>query len=110
MAFYACYSLASITIPNSVTSIGDDAFADCTGLTSVTIPNSVINIGESVFRHCTSLTSVTFQGTIPSSGFSKYAFDYDLHDKFYADNPTNGTPGTYTRTRRNDNISTWWIQ
>src|SRR5690242_2749344 len=38
-------SLTSVTIPNSVTNIGDNAFSECTGLTSVTIPNSVTSIG-----------------------------------------------------------------
>ncbi len=41
-----CCCLTSVTIPNSVTSIGDEAFSDCTGLTSVTIPNSVTSIGD----------------------------------------------------------------
>lgn len=45
----------------SVASIGDEAFADnCSGLTSVTIPNSVTSIGLSAFSHCSGLTSVTF--------------------------------------------------
>ena len=47
------------TIPNSVTSIGDRAFASCSGLTSVTIPNSVTSIGGYAFSGCSGLTSVT---------------------------------------------------
>lgn len=39
----------SITIPNSVISIGNWAFADCTGLISITIPNSVTSIGYYAF-------------------------------------------------------------
>lgn len=58
-AFYGCSKLTDITIPNSVTSIGDTAFGDCRSLTSVTIPNSVTNIGISPFRSCTSLTDIT---------------------------------------------------
>ena len=56
------------TIPNSVTSIGDSAFAYCTSLTSVTIPNSVTNIGSGAFYDCTSLTNVTIPGSVTSIG------------------------------------------
>ncbi|MBR5678070.1 MAG: leucine-rich repeat protein [Paludibacteraceae bacterium] len=45
----------TIDIPNSVTSIGREAFYGCTGLTSVEIPNSVTSIGEYAFFGCTSL-------------------------------------------------------
>ena len=45
-------SLQSITIPNSVTSIGDYAFAQCDSLQSITIPNSVRNIGNNAFSDC----------------------------------------------------------
>jgi hypothetical protein len=52
-------SVTSITIPNSVTSIGGDAFYNCTALTSITIPNSVTSIGDYAFSGCTSLTNIT---------------------------------------------------
>ncbi|MGM9936944.1 MAG: leucine-rich repeat domain-containing protein, partial [Candidatus Ornithomonoglobus sp.] len=51
-AFEGCKSLTSVTIPDSVTSIGGYAFHGCESLNSVTIPDSVTSIGwESVFRH-----------------------------------------------------------
>ena len=59
-AFKNASSLTSVTIGNSVTSIGSFAFSN-TGLTSVTIPDSVITIGEGAFKNASSLTSVVFQ-------------------------------------------------
>ena len=56
----------SVTIPNSVTSIGNEAFYGCRGLTSVTIPNSVTSIGYSAFSWCSSLTSVTIPNSVTS--------------------------------------------
>jgi hypothetical protein len=51
--------VTSVTIPDSVTNIGDYAFYECTGLPSLTIPGSVINIGDSAFELCTGLTIIT---------------------------------------------------
>ena len=73
-AFNGCSGLTSVTIPNSVTSIGDYAFSYCTGLTSVTIPNSVTSISNSAFESCSRLTSVTIPKSVTTIG--AYAFSY----------------------------------
>ena len=57
------------TVPNSVTSIGGNAFAFCSGLTSVTIGNSVTSIGGYAFYRCSDLTSAYFLGNAPSMGY-----------------------------------------
>ena len=67
-AFYGCTGLTTVTIPNSVTSIGSSAFARCSSLTSVTIGNSVTSIGEYAFLCCTDLTSVTIGNSVTSIG------------------------------------------
>ena len=71
-AFNGCSGLTSVTIPNSVTTIGDYAFQDCSSLTSVTIPNSVTTIGIFAFSGCSSLTSVTIGNSVTTIG--DYAF------------------------------------
>ena len=67
-AFEGCSGLTSVTIGNSVTSIGDNAFGYCSGLTSVTIGNSVTSIGNSAFEGCSGLTSVTIPNSVTSIG------------------------------------------
>ena len=72
MAFWHCSGLTSVTIPNSVTSIGKEAFWGCSGLTSVTIPNSVTAISNYAFENCSGLTSVTIPNSV--TAISDYAF------------------------------------
>ena len=67
-AFYNCRSLTSVAIPDSVTEIGNYAFYDCSSLTSVTIPDSVTTIGGVSFSGCSSLTSVTIPDSVTTIG------------------------------------------
>ena len=64
-AFYDLSGLTSVTIPNSVTTIGEDAFEKCTGLTSITLPSSVTSIKAGAFAECTNLTSIICLAEIP---------------------------------------------
>ncbi len=70
-AFSICTKLTSVTIPNTVTRIEDDAF-NRSGLTSITIPNSVKSIGNYAFSGCYKLISVTIGNSVTTIG--EYAF------------------------------------
>ena len=63
-------AVTSVTIPDSVTSISDEAFINCPKLTNISIPNSVTYIGFSAFSSCTSLKSITLPSSLSFiSGF-----------------------------------------
>ena len=66
--FYDCSGLTRITIPNSVTSIGEYAFNGCIALTSINIPSSVTSIGVGTFNNCSGLTSITIPSNVTSIG------------------------------------------
>lgn len=69
LAFNSCPYLASVNIPDTVTSIGDSAFAR-TSLTSITIPDGVTSIESNAFNGCRSLVSINIpEGITSISGF-----------------------------------------
>ena len=72
-AFRGCYNLTSVVMGNSITYIGNVAFSGCSSLTSITIPNSVTYIGNYAFANCSSLTTSI---AIPNSAtyIGNYAF------------------------------------
>ena len=63
----------SVTIPQSVTSIGEDAFTNCRGLNSLTIDDAAISIGSWAFAQCYSLSSLSLGKKITTIG--DHAFD-----------------------------------
>ena len=77
-AFYYCYSLTNIVIPNSVTSIGTNTFWGCRSLTNIVIPNSVTSIGAEAFRDCYSLTNIVIPNSVTSIGAGAFNSCYSL--------------------------------
>jgi hypothetical protein len=69
-AFGGCNGLTSINIPNSVTSIEDFAFGGCGNLTNVTIGNGITSIEPAAFSECGGLTGIYFTGNAPVLGSS----------------------------------------
>ncbi|MGJ8653111.1 MAG: leucine-rich repeat domain-containing protein [Opitutaceae bacterium] len=67
-AFSHCGLLTSVSIPSSVTSIGANAFRSCHDLTSINIPSSVTSIGDSAFYFCSQLSSLSIPDSVTSIG------------------------------------------
>ena len=72
------------TIPDSVTSIGNDSFYFCTGLTSITVPDSVTSVGSSAFGYCQNLTSITIPDSVTSIGNYAFSNCTALKDVYYS--------------------------
>lgn len=72
-AFLDCKNLENVVIPDSVTSIGNYAFLRCSSLSSVTIPDSEVNIGNGAFEDCTSLLKITLPNNKVSIGDSAFS-------------------------------------
>ena len=112
-AFYNCYSLTSVVIPDSVTSISSGAFSSCDSLTNVTIPDSVTSIGDWAFSSCDSLTSVYYHGT--EEEWSEIAIDNFLGTnddlinatRYYYSEEEPTVWGNFWHYDENGNIAMW---
>lgn len=72
-AFWNCESLQQITIPDSVTTIGDAAFSGCCNLTKIAIPAGITHIADDLFYGCTALTEVTLPAGVTDIGASAFS-------------------------------------
>ena len=73
-AFSDCDSLTSIEIPDSVTTIGSSVFSACSNLTSIEIPDGVTTIGDYAFQYCSSLTSIEIPDSVTTIGFGVFQY------------------------------------
>ena len=73
-AFFGCRSLSNIVIPDSVTSIGDGAFFGCRSLSNIVIPDSVISVGDWTFCGCRSLSSMVIPDGVSSIGVCTFSY------------------------------------
>ena len=80
---FANSTISSVTIPNSVETIGNWAFSGCENLRTVTLPASVTEIGEGVFEVCTKLTSVRIPASVKTIQKWTFAECEALTDVYY---------------------------
>ena len=104
-AFYYCYSLVSITIPDSVTSIDGSTFYNCGSLISITIPDGATSIGSSAFYGCYSLTSITIPNDVTSIGAQAFYYDYSLSSIIIPDGITSITNNLFNSCYALDGIT-----
>lgn len=76
-AFYMCFDLTSVTMGNSVITIGKEAFCN-SGVTNVTIPTSVTYIGDEAFQACHDLTSIEIPNSVTLIGSGAFQDCYNL--------------------------------
>ena len=76
--FFWC-GITSISIPKSVTVIGDNAFGYCRKLTSVLIPNGVVEIGKYAFFYCENLKAITIGSSVEFIGYNAFAYQNPSH-------------------------------
>lgn len=69
--------MAKVSIPFSVTNIGEGVFSYCGSLSNITIPNSVMSIGKEAFRNCCNLSNVTIPKSVTTMWYNAF-FDCGL--------------------------------
>ncbi|MBW8863917.1 MAG: leucine-rich repeat domain-containing protein, partial [Verrucomicrobia bacterium] len=90
-SFEYCYALTNLVIPGSVTSMGSDAFHFCRGLKNLVISEGATSIGVNAFGACTNLSTVTISGSVNNLGDDAFAFCPNLKSIYCEGNaPTVG--------------------
>lgn len=70
---FVCHTVRKISIPSSVTKIGDYAFYNRTDLTSIELPSGVTKIGDKAFSGCTNLSSLTLPSGVKEIGYAAFS-------------------------------------
>jgi hypothetical protein len=92
---FADLFITSIILPNSLTSIGDEAFRYCNNLTSITIPNGVTSIGKFAFANYASLTSITMPNSITNMEVGIFVESRSIISVNISNSVTNLRDGTF---------------
>ena len=91
-AFYYNEKIISVTIPNTVTSIGGEAFGECYNLKNIILPNSLKTIGWFAFEYCTKLETIDIPKNVKSIGCGAFSecdsltsINVDKNNPYYKD-------------------------
>ena len=79
-AFLSCENLTSVNLPDTMTYLGNSAFENCIGLTEVVLPQSMIEVGDGAFYGCENLKTVSFPSNIKTIGDSVFSGCSSLQD------------------------------
>lgn len=82
-AFYGCYTLSKVTLPDSMREIGDYAFYGCKNLKEAVLPESVMHIGDRAFAMCSTLTVLNIPSGIDTIGDSAFSLTPWYDDLLY---------------------------
>lgn len=94
-AFKGCIFFALQSLPNSLVSIGNEAFADCRNLSNVVIPDNVVSIGDGAFSGCESMAYLTIGESVATIGNKAFSYCTNLADVVIPDNVTSIGAGAF---------------
>lgn len=72
--FPCCENLTSVLMPNSVTSLCENAFDSCAALTNIILPSNLVSIGAGAFKTCESLISIDIPNGVTSIALSTFGY------------------------------------
>lgn len=84
--FENCTELTEITLPDTLTIIGSEAFMGCTNMRGISIPESVVSIGDAAFLNCSELEAISIPGSVTSIGYQVFSGCDNLWYIFYDGN------------------------